>query len=46
MSGCPEGPASAPCSPVIDVRGVSKSYTRGQQTLPVLQNVSFRIEPG
>ena len=46
MSGCPEGPASAPGSPVIDVRGVSKSYTRGQQTVPVLQNVSFRIEPG
>ncbi len=33
-------------SPVIEVRQVSKSYTRGQQTVPVLQDVSFRIEPG
>ncbi len=33
-------------SPIIDVRNVSKAYTRGQQTVPVLQGVSFRIEPG
>ncbi len=33
-------------SPVIEVRHVSKAYTRGQQTVPVLQDVSFRIEPG
>jgi putative ABC transport system ATP-binding protein len=41
-------PASAGVSgsPVIDVHGVSKSYTRGQQTVPVLEQVSFRIEPG
>lgn len=52
MNGCPAesafGPAAADASrsPVIEVRNVSKSYTRGQQTVPVLLGVSFRIEPG
>jgi len=39
-------PVVASGSPVIEVRDVSKSYTRGQQTVPVLLGVSFRIEPG
>lgn len=33
-------------SPAIDIRAVSKSYVRGQQTVPVLKDVSFRINPG
>ncbi|MDQ7834092.1 MAG: ABC transporter ATP-binding protein [Humidesulfovibrio sp.] len=32
--------------PAIDIRSVCKSYTRGQQTVPVLQNVSFHIAKG
>ena len=36
----------ASASPVIDIRSVSKSYVRGQQTVSVLQGVSFRIQPG
>ncbi len=52
MNGCPAesafgaAGAEASRSPVIEVRDVSKSYTRGQQTVPVLLGVSFRIEPG
>ncbi|MDR3640556.1 MAG: ABC transporter ATP-binding protein [Humidesulfovibrio sp.] len=37
---------NGPASPAIELRDVSKSYTRGQQTVAVLQGVSFRIEPG
>ncbi|MBU1229619.1 MAG: ABC transporter ATP-binding protein [Proteobacteria bacterium] len=33
-------------SPAIDIRAVSKSYVRGQQTVPVLKDVSFHISPG
>jgi putative ABC transport system ATP-binding protein len=40
------GAVDAAGSPVIEVREVSKAYTRGQQTVPVLLGVSFRIEPG
>ncbi len=50
MNGCPADKAIADAqqapSPAIELRGVSKSYTRGQQTVPVLVDVSFRIAPG
>ncbi len=38
--------AGRSASPVIEIRAVSKSYVRGQQTVPVLEDVSFRINPG
>ncbi|MDO9630993.1 MAG: ATP-binding cassette domain-containing protein, partial [Humidesulfovibrio sp.] len=40
----PTGDGNA--SPAIDIRSVSKSYTRGQQIVPVLQDVSFHIARG
>ncbi|WP_449241820.1 ABC transporter ATP-binding protein [Desulfovibrio sp.] len=33
-------------SPPIELRGVSKSYVRGHQVVPVLTDISFTIEPG
>ncbi len=32
--------------PIIDVRGVSKSYRRGQLVVPVLHDITFTIAPG
>ncbi len=32
--------------PMIDARGVTKSYRRGGEVLEVLQHVSFSVEPG
>lgn len=32
--------------PIVAVRNLSKAYRRGQQTVPVLQDISFDIAPG
>ncbi len=31
---------------IVEIRNVSKSYRRGSQTIPVLENISFDIEEG
>ena len=31
---------------IVVIRNVSKSYRRGSQTIPVLENVSFEIAEG
>lgn len=33
-------------APIIDVRGVSKSYRRGEVVVPVLHDITFTIAPG
>lgn len=33
-------------SPIVELRGVSKSYRRGSQLVPVLDELSFEIAPG
>ena len=32
--------------PIVEIRNVSKSYRRGSQTIPVLQDISFDISEG
>ncbi len=32
--------------PIVEIRNVSKSYRRGSQTIPVLENISFDIAEG
>lgn len=32
--------------PVVEIRGLSKSYRRGDQSVPVLQDISFDIKEG
>jgi putative ABC transport system ATP-binding protein len=32
--------------PIVEIRNVSKSYHRGSQTIPVLENISFDIAEG
>lgn len=33
-------------APIVEIRNVSKSYRRGSQTLPVLENITLGIEEG
>lgn len=42
MSGTPPGHGAAP--PVIRIRGLSKSYRRGDQTIPVLEGVDLDVQ--
>lgn len=35
-----------PCTNIVELRGVSKTYHRGKQPVPVLENISFDIVAG
>jgi putative ABC transport system ATP-binding protein len=40
------GAALAETAPIVQIRNVSKSYTRGSQAIKVLENISFDIKEG
>ena len=39
-------PTDTPAASLIRIRGLSKSYTRGDQTLAVLENIALDVEAG
>jgi len=45
-AGGQDTPAGPDAAPLIEIRGLSKSYRRGGQTIPVLTDISFDIIRG
>jgi len=44
--GAPRAPDAGAVRPIIDIVGLSKSYRRGDQRVPVLTDINLALEPG